>query len=210
MTGRGDVIGKYKLVSKVAYIGVAIALFATSGVAIAASDNENTTINVSVGSTISMTTTGTVNLAATPVSGASKQAIDFDSVKVSTNNSSGYNLKIKDSDATLTLNKVGGGTIANSSATPASPSALSDNTWGWRVDSSSIGSFGAGPTSTYSNGSTTSDKFATISTSDYTIKTTSTTASDDETKVFYSIRVNTSTPSGVYTDIVTYTATTNP
>lgn len=191
------------------YIGAAGVLFAIPGVAIAASDNENTTINVSVSSVISMTTSSTVNLAATPVSGGSKQAIDFDSVKVSTNNSSGYNLKIKDSDATLTLNKSGGGSISNSSATPASPSALTDNTWGWRADSSSIGGFGSGPTSTYSNGSTTSDKFAGISSSDYTIKTTSTTASDDETKVFYSVRVNTSTASGTYTDTITYTATTN-
>lgn len=169
----------------------------------------STTINSAISSVISVfTSNGTVTANVTPT-GAGAQTIASDTLTVSTNNSLGYTLQIADSDATTTLVS-GSNTIAASTGTQASPAVQSANTWGYRVDG--VGGFGAGPTSGQSSAAISGTiKFAGMpaSGSPNTIKTTSSTASNDTTTVWYGVAANTSQPTGTYSDSVTYTATAN-
>lgn len=175
--------------------------------AFAAVDTKSTTINAVVASVISMTTSGTVTINITPTGSGSASSAS-DTVTVSTNRSSGYNLKIADSDTTLALEN-GANTIGAASGSYASPAALGNNTWGWRIDGS--GTFGAGPTTAQTNQASLSGSWAAIpsSASPVTVKTTATTATNDTTTVWYGAMADTSKVDGTYTDTVTYTATTN-
>lgn len=167
-----------------------------------------TNINSTIGSTISVfTTSGNVAIDATPT-GAGVQTINKDVVTVSTNNSAGYNLKLNETTATSALTS-GSNTIPATSGTFAAPIAQAVNTWGYRVDGA--GTFGAGPTSVVSNQAIGALKFAAVpaTASPDTLKSTSATATNDVTNVWYGVAVNTATPSGAYTNSVTYTATTN-
>lgn len=177
-------------------------------VASAATNSANTTINATIGSTISITTSGTVALGVTPTSGSSASSVG-DVVTVSTNNSTGYNLSLADSDATTTLTS-GGNSITAHTGTFAAPTTLADNSWGYRVDNS--GTFGAGPTAAQTNQANLTGTWAGVPASGapQQLKSTSTTASADATNVWYGVKVDTTQPTGVYTDSVTYTATTNP
>ncbi len=192
---------KLKLLTGIAVTAaVVVAPMAVS----AATAPGTTTINAIIGSTISMTTTGTVNLNVTPVTGGA-QTSATDTVTVATNNSAGYNLTLSNADASTTLNKAPD-TIAAHSGTYATPTALANNTWGYHV--SSLGTFGTG--SPESNVASSSVKFAGVPAlaSPQLIKTTSSTAAADVTTVLYGVRADTSKPNGTYTDTVTYTATT--
>lgn len=176
----------------------------------AATASANTTINAVIASTISITTSGTVTINITPVSGGAQTSAS-DTVTVNTNNSTGYNLAVKDSDATLTLTN-GGNTIAASSNTFASGGVLANNTWGWAVPTGTTGigsnSFDASY-SVITNATSSSTNWAGITASDQQFKNTSTVASNDVTTVWYSAKADTSKPNGTYADTVTYTATTN-
>lgn len=171
-------------------------------------ETANSTVQVDVGSVISaFTTSGTVTLGALTPDSTGRQSINKDTVTVSTNDTDGYTLTLKDADTTYTLAS-GGNSFAASSGTPASPSALTNNTWGWRVDS--LSGFGAGPTSAISSQAPSSLTFAAIPAngSPATLKTTSA-AGSSSVDVWYSARANDSQPTGTYTDTVTYTATVN-
>jgi len=153
-----------------------------------------------------LTTSGTVSLSTTP-SAAGVQTMASDTVTVSTNDVSGYNLTMSDVDATTTMVS-GANTIPASSGTPAVPAVQTVNTWGYAVAG---GNFSA---SGYAAGSSTISgtlKFAGVPplSTPTTLKTTATTATNDTTTVWYSLAVNTSQPTGNYTDSVTYTATCN-
>jgi len=102
----------------------------------------------------------------------------------------------------------GANTIAAIGGTPAAPAALTNGTWGWRIDS--LATFGAGPTSAISNAAPNAGTFAAMPAtgSPYTIHTTATTGSTTST-VWYSSRVNNAQAIGAYTATVTYTITTN-
>lgn len=167
-----------------------------------------TAVNSSIGSIISVfTSSGTVSLNATP-SASGVQTIANDIITVSTNDAAGYTLKIGETSATTTLTS-GGNTIPASAGSLASPIAQVANTWGYRVDGA--GGFGAGPTTGASSAAIGAIKFAAVpatGTPD-TIKTTATTATNDTTNVWYGVAVNTGTPSGSYTNSVTYTAVAN-
>lgn len=174
--------------------------------AVAGAITASTNIDAVISSTISMSTSGTVTLNVTPVSGGS-QSTQTDTVTVSTNNSIGYLLTLADSDATTTLVK-GSDTLAAHTATQASPGALANNSWGYRV--SGIGGF---TTTNPTPGNNISDStlYAGMpaSGSANTIKSTSTTASNDTTTVYYSVKADSTKPNGTYADVVTYTATVN-
>lgn len=175
---------------------------------IVSADTANSTVSVNVGSTITaFTTSGTVTLGALTPDVTGRQSVQKDTVTVGTNSTSGYTLTLNDADTTYTLAS-GGNSFAAASGTPASPSALANNTWGWRIDS--LSGFGAGPTSAVSNVAPSALTFAGIpaNASPVTIKTTGTNGSSS-TDVWYSARANNSQPNGTYTDIVTYTATAN-
>ena len=63
----------------------------------------STTVSTAIGSTIGLlSSSGTVNIDATPTS-SGVQTIASDTVTVSTNNSSGYTLKLGETTATTTL-----------------------------------------------------------------------------------------------------------
>ena len=190
--------------------GAAVSLGASSllvPAAYAVSQTANTVINANIGVTVSISTSGTVNLAITPTSGGSATSAS-DTVSVSTNDSAGYTLELSSSSAQVTLTN-GGNSIAASSGTQTSPVTLANNTWGYRVDG--VGGFGSGPTSAQTNQASLSGTWAGIpaSGSPNTLKTTATTASGDTTTVWYGAKADTTKPNGTYTDTVTYTATGN-
>lgn len=191
--------------SKILALGLIASVFVVPLSAYAATDSENTTVNAVIASVISLTTSGTVTLNVTPVSGGAQTSAS-DTVSVSTNNSAGYNLTLADADATTTLVK-GGDTIAAHTGTQASPTVLANNSWGYRVDS--IGGFstgGAVESSVTSSVITYAGVPATGAPNN--IKSTSSTATNDTTTVWYAVKADTSKPNGTYTDTITYTATT--
>lgn len=174
----------------------------------AATDTKSTTINASVASVISMTTSGTVSISITPTASGSASSAS-DTVTVNTNNSTGYDLTLANTDTTLTLQN-GGNTIAAHTGTYGSPSTLANNSWGWRVDG--LGSFGAGPSSAETNQANLAGSWAGVpsSASPQNIKSTSSTATNDVTTVWYGVKADSTKTNGTYTDSVTYTATTKP
>lgn len=168
----------------------------------------STTVSSQIGSVISLlSSNGTVNIDATPTA-SGVQTIASDTVTVSTNDTAGYTLKLAETGASANLVS-GSDTIAPVSGTQASPVAETANSWGYRVDG--IGGFGAGPTSSASSAAIGSLTFAAVpaTASPNTLKTTSASASNDTTTVWYGVAADLTAPSGTYTNSVTYTAVAN-
>lgn len=189
-------------------MGVTAGLLLCGITAVASAATTSTTISSAISSDISLLTSdGTVNVNVVP-SGSGTQTIASDTVTVSTSDSSGYTLNLSETGASSNLVS-GSDTIPASSGTKTSPVAMSADTWGYRVDS--LGGFGAGPTSPQTSSAIGSIKFAAVpaSGSPDTIKTTSGTATNDTTTVWYGVAATTSQPTGTYTNSVTYTATAN-
>lgn len=195
-----------KLKRSVLISAVVGSLFMTPLIALAATDTEDTIINAEIASVISITTSGTVNINVTPVGGGSQSSAS-DTVSVSTNNTAGYTLTLANADGTSSLVN-GGNTITAHAGTQASPTALANNSWGYAV--ASVGGFDSDYTPALSNATSSASKWAgvPVSSSPNTLKDTSSTASDDVTTVWYSVKADTTKPNGTYTDTVTYTATT--
>jgi hypothetical protein len=190
-------VGAWALVAGV-LAGIPIAASAVSG---------NTTVNATVNSIISVTTVSPVSVSLTPTAGGVVSS-SSDTVTVNTNNSAGYNLTLADTDANTSLVS-GANSITAHTGTQTTPTALANNTWGYRVVG--VGGFGATAYSVESNNSSSTSTWAGVpaSGSPVTLKTTGTTATDDITTVYYGVKATASKPSGTYTDTVTYTATTN-
>jgi hypothetical protein len=191
-------------------LGVFLAVFAvlvSPIVASAATQSGNTTVNAVVSSTITLTTNPTVTINLQPTSSAVLTSVS-DTVQVSTNSANGYYLTLADGDTTTNLVN-GSDTLAAHAGTFASPTALATNTWGYRIVGQ--GGFTSTAYSAETNATSSSSTWAGIasSASPQTVKTTSTTASNDPTVVWYAVKIDTSKPTGTYTDTVTYTATTN-
>ena len=188
-------------------VGVVAVGLVAAPLASAANQSATTTINATVNPVISISTSTTVAFAVTPTLAGSASSAS-DTVTVSTNRNSGYNLKLEDNDATNTLVN-GPNTISATTGTFASPAAMSANSWGYRVDGA--GTFGAGPTSAQTDAASLSGTWAAVPVlgSPNTIKTTASTASGDTTTVWYGAFVTTAKPDGLYSDVVKYTATTN-
>lgn len=168
----------------------------------------DSTVSVAVSGVLTtFTTSGTVTLGALTPNATGTQSANNDVVTVGTNDTDGFTLTLNDADTTYTLAS-GGNSFANSAGSPASPAALANNTWGWRVDS--LGGFGAGPTATINNAAPSALTYAGIpaNASPFTIRSTATTGSQ-VTNVWYSARANDTQPTGTYTNTVTYTATVN-
>lgn len=190
----------------------ALGVAASPVMAAAATDSDNTVINATIGSTITVATSSPVALGLTPTSGA-VTSVQTDTVTVNTNNSAGYSLTLKDADTAAELNS-GTDTIAAHAATTAAPSALADNSWGFAVANNSGGAGAANFDASYTTGdnqTANTNTFAGMPASSGTaveLRNTSTTAVNDFTTVYYGVKVDTTQPTGVYTDTVTYTATT--
>lgn len=193
--------------SVAAVVGLVLAPVAASAV------TEDTVIDAVISTSIAITTSGTVTLNIVPVSGGS-QTTASDTVTVTTNHATGYNLSLKDSDATTTLTN-GGNTIAASSNTSwASANTLSNNTWGYGIASGTSGLTAGGAFSAaytaQTDQTTDSHTFLGITATDQLLRTTASAAgSGDVTTVWYSAKADTTKPIGTYTDTVLYTALTN-
>ena len=169
----------------------------------------NTSVNLTVNPVIVSYSSGpTVTLGAITPDSTGKQSTASDTVTADTNDTSGYTVTLRQNHATETGMVSGANTIPTGSGTPAAPAALSNNTWGWRVDG--LAAFGAGPGGVLSNASPSALTYAGIpeNGSPFTIRTTSGTGSASTT-VWYSARVSSSQPIGSYATTVTYTVTTN-
>lgn len=173
----------------------------------AVTSTANTVVNATIASVISISTATPVAIALTPTAGGVVSSAS-DTVSVSTNNAAGYTLTLADTDTNTDLVN-GANTITAHAGTQASPTALANNTWGYRIVS--VGGFGAGAYSAETDNASSTSTWAGVpsSAAPNTIKTTATTATADTTTVWYGVRATTAKPNGVYTDTVTYTATTN-
>lgn len=178
----------------------------------AAADSQNTVINATVNSVISMTTSSTVAISLTPTTGGVLSS-SSDTVTVNTNNTAGYNLAVADADATTSLTS-GANNITASAGTKTVPIVLVNGTWGFAVASTTTGIGTNGFDASYStetNNASSTSKWAGMpaSGSPMMLKTTAAVATNDTTTVWFAAKVNAAQPNGVYTDTVTYTATTN-
>lgn len=191
------------IVSAVALAGL---LVVPAGTIYAVSDSDTTVVNALIGSSISISTSSTVNVSVTPVSGGS-QSSALDTVTVATNNDSGYALTMEDSDADTDLVN-GGNTIAAHTGTYGTPTVLANNSWGYAVAGGNFDVSYSALNNVTSSGSLWAGMPA--SGAPVTLKTTATTTSGDATEVWYSVKADTTNPNGTYTDTVSYTATTNP
>jgi hypothetical protein len=156
-------------------------------------------------------TSPTVAIDVTPAAGVTTCSVNNGEIQVLTDSSTGYTISMTDTDTDTNLKNGGSGSIATTSGTSASPTALTANKWGYRVDG--INGFGAGPTSTNSNGAIPSVNFAAIPASSATpdIIATTTTPADPyvSTYVWYGLCANSTPPSGAYSDSITYTVVVN-
>ncbi len=194
--------------------GIASLLFASTPVIVsAAADSSTSTVSATVSSVISISTPGTVAISVTPTSNGMFSSAS-DTVTVSTNNTTGYNLKLANSDATTSLSDGAGHTIAASSNPMASAATLASGTWGFALASGTQGIGSNNFDASYSpvtNGTGVTSKWAGVpaSGSGVTIKSTSANATGDTTNVYYAVKIDTTQPTGTYSDTVTYTALTN-
>ena len=117
-------------------------------------------------------------------------------IKVYTNNASGYTLNVKDADNTLALTKVSSTETIPAGTESEGSLSLTAGTaaWGYKIDTASADGTG----------------YKAITASDVQVKTKATpTSNGEETKVYYGIATASDQATGVYTDTITYTATTN-
>ena len=166
-----------------------------------------TTITATVAPALSIVSGATVAFTMTPATfGAVAESNNSNVVTVSTNNYTGYNLKLKDSDATLTLTGTHG-SIPVSTDPFATPALLTTNHWGYAIAGAPFSAVYSSQTDV----TTSTLKYAGILATDVTLKTTAVTANADTTTVWYAAKIDTATATGTdYSDTVTYTATTNP
>lgn len=192
-------------VSAIAGSALAVVLITSPAIVSAASTTANTTITATLASTISMTTSTNVAIGLTPTSGGVVSSAS-DTVSVSTNNTTGYALTMSDADATTTLTS-GANTIAAHNGTYGTPTVLAGNSWGYAVAG---GNFSVSYSAETNNASSTT-KWAGVpaSGSPQQLKTTASTATNDQTTVWYGVRATSAQAAGAYVDTVTYTATTN-
>lgn len=182
-------------------------LAVTPAIASAVSDSADTTINANIGSAISITTSTTVAIGLTPTAGGVVSSAS-DTVTVNTNEMLGYTLTLSSADTDTDLVS-GGNEIVAHAGTFGSPTALANNTWGYRIVGA--GGFGSTAYSGETNAGSSTSTWAGMSSSasPTTIKTTSSPATGDATTVWYGVKATASQPNGTYSDTVTYTATTN-
>lgn len=156
---------------------------------------------------ISLASSGTVNLPITPGSGTTCTTAS-DTVTVTTGSSTGYTLQLAASDGSNALMN-GSATIPAGAGTQTSPTALTANTWGYRVDG--VGGFGAGPTMAGTNTGVPAEPFAAVpvAASPDTIASTASSATNEATHVWYGVCADMATQAGAYSDTVTYTAVVN-
>ena len=160
---------------------------------------------------IGLSSSGSVAINVTPSGSSTLCTVQSDSVTATTNSSTGYTVTMTDGDTATSLSTGGAGSIASTSGTASSPIALTANKWGYRIDN--LAGFGAGPTSSLSNGSIPSLAFAGIppsnGTPDTVRYTTTTDSGTVSTPVWYGVCADATLPAGSYSDNIVYTAVVN-
>lgn len=193
--------------SKIKTLTLALGATAALGVAVlpltAYADDATKTldVNINVNSIISMTLSAssahTTILPSADNLDTSQEATDITdmstTISVSTNSPDGYVLTLADSDNNASLQTSGGATISPISSQPAGGSNP-----GWAVQVSGQSTWQAVPTQSSGN---------TITVKNYTPSPKAVT-NNDTSKVYYGVAASNSQATGVYTDTVTYTATT--
>lgn len=171
----------------------------------ATASTSNIQISAAIGSAISINTPTAVAVSLTPTA-AGPVSMGSHTVTVSTNNSTGYKLYLKDADASLNLVS-GANNITPTAGTAAAPAALTVmNTFGYAVAGAPFaGTYTTGDNQVYDGTKT----FAGITASDVQIRNTATTATNENTSVYWGVRADTSLPNGTYVDNVIYSAITN-
>jgi hypothetical protein len=159
---------------------------------------------------ISISSNNTLNLNLTP-SPTGTCSVSKDTVSVLTDDSSGYTLTLANYYTSNALIN-GSSTINSIGGSQASPSTLSLEKWGYRVDG--VGGFGSGPTTTQTNVNyPITPLFAPTPISTATPDTIATTSSIADpavsTNVWYGVCADTNIVSGQYSTQVVYTAITN-
>ncbi len=150
-----------------------------------------------------------VDIHVTP-SSSERTSSNSDTVTVSTNSTTGYNLTVENTTTNRNLVRALGGTIAPSGGSLATPVVLATNTWGYRVDGT--GGFGSGPTTAELNVATSGFTWAGVPAlgSADTIRNESLPATSQQTRVWYSMSADMTKAAGQYTTTVVYTAVANP
>lgn len=171
----------------------------------AAANTATTTITAQISSTISIfTTSSSITLGPfTPIVGGT-QASASDTITVSTNAVNGYSLTLQSNTAGVTLVN-GANSIATSAATPASPTTLANNTWGWREDT--LSGFGAGPTNAGNASAATYAAFPAAGAPVTLLARGSGPYTSDVQTIWYSVKADTTKPNGNYVNSALYTAT---
>ncbi len=192
-------------VSIIAGVISAVAIITSPAVVSAAVSSASTTITATLGSAITISSGENVAISLTPTANGVVSSAS-DSVTVSTNNTAGYTLTLADTDTNTSLTSADN-SIAAHTGTFAEPSVLAGNSWGYAIA-------GGAFTATYASELNVTDsttKWAGVpsSAAPQQLKSTSSTASNDATTVWYGVRAASTQASGTYADQVTYTATTN-
>jgi hypothetical protein len=156
-----------------------------------ATDTGTTTVNVSVGSVITLGN-GTTDVNIAPTVGQTGTAVQ--TLTVTTNSSSGYQLKIAMNSASTSLVSGANNITATTNGTTAG--LLQNNTWGYNYSTSNVAA----------------SDFLSIPSqgSPVTIASSTTTASAVPTYVTFGALPTASLPTGTYAGSVLYTAVTNP
>jgi hypothetical protein len=159
--------------------------------------------------TITLSNSGLGSMNVVPTT-AGTCTVHSDTLSVTTDSTTGYNLTMTTSTTNTSMVN-GANSITASTGTSASPSLLTMNTWGYRVDG--LGGFGSGPTTSESSGSVPSVTFAGIPASNQTATTVASSSSPANptvnTTAWYGVCANATIPSGTYSATITYTAVTN-
>jgi hypothetical protein len=174
----------------------------------ASAETSNTVITATIGSTISVQSTSNVALNINPTATQAKASSGKATVTVSTNNATGYNLKIGMNGADRNLNKATDNITAHA-GTLAAPTALANNTWGYRVEN--VGGFNAGNITPENNVNDLAGTFAGVpaQNAEEEIKNHNAAVQSNTTDVLFGAKVDATKPSGAYTGTVVFTATAN-
>lgn len=174
----------------------------------ASAETSNTVITATIGSTISVQSTSNVALNINPTATQAKASSGKATVTVSTNNATGYNLKIGMNGADRNLNKATDNITAHA-GTLAAPTALANNTWGYRVEN--VGGFNAGNVTPENNVNDLAGTFAGVpaQNAEDQIKNHNAAVQSNTTDVLFGAKVDATKPSGAYTGTVVFTATAN-
>ncbi|MEO5499388.1 MAG: hypothetical protein ABIR46_02730, partial [Candidatus Saccharimonadales bacterium] len=188
-------------IKQVVPVLAAFAVLAMPVVASAAANSANTVINATVNEVISISTATPVAISLTPTGSGVVSSIS-DTVTVSTNRTTGYELTLKDTDTSSNLVS-GGNNFTPHAGTMAAPTALADNTWGFAIATGTTGAETNAFDASYSaetNSTTSTTKWAGMPTSSgtaYKLKDTTAAASGDTTVVWYAAKATTAQPNGV-------------